>query len=268
MSDSLLPFEGGIKEQFPGNISSVYSGDYSDDGSITYRFNSLGYRGEEYDPELESIVVVGSSNAFGVGVNYEESWPIKFKELYEQKHNCKVNLLNFSSGNASNETIARRVVSQLSTNRPVLLLVDYTLISLKELADDEGNPIYLGPWDETEESELYYYFYNEANGACETVSSMILVQNFCKANEIPLVCGWLEIDDSEDVTESVNPVVRTLAELVDWSTFYEYSCYDKPVIRDHSRDGYHIGGETAAIYAQKLYETYIKRYPIEEQCHV
>ncbi len=260
MIRDLITYVGGIKEQFPHNESAVYAFDNEDDGSVVYKFNSLGFRGDDPDPEKPTIVVVGHNNALGVGLNIEDSWPWKFKKRYEEHHNCEVNLLNFSQYNASNETISNMVISQLSTLRPVALLVDYNLISFKELFDENGKPFTVTPWDEGETSELYYYMYNPTNAAADTINSMLLVQNFCQAYSIPYVCGWLERANCDEVFDSISTIVSCLSDKVDWKKFCNVSPFDKPVFKDISRDGFSIGAETSTAYAEKLFEKYLQLY--------
>lgn len=265
MFKSLVPFEGGISEHVPNAVIGTYTCDKVDDGTVTYQFNSLGYRGDEPDPTKETIVVVGGSATFGIGVNVEDSWPYKFKELYEKEHNCEVNLLNFSHYNASNETIARRILAQLTELRPALLIADYQQISFKELFEGEGEPTFISPWDESETSELYYYFYNETNAQAETLNSMLLVQNFCETENIPLLCGWAQDDDAEALEDSINSVVQHLRTQIEWDCFYEHSYFNDKIYCDKSREGYHIGPETATLYATNLFETYKKRFQTKEQ---
>ena len=87
------------------HVLSTYGTDRS--GTKAYRFNSLGFRGEEHNPDAAAtIFVCGCSNAFGLGLNVEETWVHRFKLEYAEKRGLEpsdVNVLKFSQGAATND---------------------------------------------------------------------------------------------------------------------------------------------------------------------
>ena len=49
--------------------------------SITYTLNSKGYRGDEHDPKKYTVMIVGDSFVFGVGLDDKDCWVNQFKQL-------------------------------------------------------------------------------------------------------------------------------------------------------------------------------------------
>src|SRR5882762_5127353 len=95
-----------------------------------YRFNSLGFRGEEFDPAARlKIFVSGCSYTFGLGVQHEESWPTLLKKRLADRRGVpsdQANLQNFSQVGASNEYIARTIIRQCDRVRPDLAIIAFT----------------------------------------------------------------------------------------------------------------------------------------------
>ena len=100
----LLPYSGSPianpanHEHVPNTTSNFCNIDQS--GKIKYRYNSLGFRGEDYDENARfHIFVCGASDDFGLGLNEEDTWWHQFKLRYAQQKQVDpsaVNHLNFS----------------------------------------------------------------------------------------------------------------------------------------------------------------------------
>ena len=43
--------------------------------AILYRYNSLGFRGDEFDGTLKTVIVLGCSFTFGTGLREDQAWP-------------------------------------------------------------------------------------------------------------------------------------------------------------------------------------------------
>ena len=63
------------------NTDQPKNADPNWDTSIDYRFNSYGFRDEEFKRDECSIVCVGGSQSFGVGVALENTWPYLLGQL-------------------------------------------------------------------------------------------------------------------------------------------------------------------------------------------
>lgn len=66
------------------NCSFEYFARHKEGKPVTYKFNSLGYRGNEHyaDPDIS---VFGSSFSFGVGIEFSECW---HQQLGDYQINC------------------------------------------------------------------------------------------------------------------------------------------------------------------------------------
>lgn len=46
-------------------------------GAITYKFNSHGFRSEEFDPNADNLVALGCSFTMGIGLPVQDVWPAR-----------------------------------------------------------------------------------------------------------------------------------------------------------------------------------------------
>ncbi|MDO8835302.1 MAG: hypothetical protein Q7V01_06880 [Vicinamibacterales bacterium] len=223
----LLPFIGfRAREHFgPDGPRTTTRYDTDQSGRIEYRFNALGYRGEEFDPDAKRhIYVCGCSYMFGLGVDYTETAAYKFKRLYADAHGLapeQVNLLNFSMGSASNDYIGRTLVSQMMRKKPDLVVAAYTHLTRAEYvnAGDLGPHVYaIGPWytfrekwDErlTQAQQVdvegvdsadaldflieagmgYYTYYTDDLGVLSFLRNALMVQLLCEKLRVPYVAA-------------------------------------------------------------------------------
>lgn len=246
----------------------------------TYNFNSLGFRGEEYNPKAKRrIFVCGCSHTIGTGLNLEETWPYLFKLLYSHHFNLnssEVNLLNFADGGASNDYISRTVLSQCTAIRPDLLLVLFTYNNRTEYCNGKHiRP--LGPWifadsepsrylppntlqDYLEAAKQYYEYYSDESGFISTTKNILLLQFLCKANNIDSVFGIVNYDQIALQNYSHNEVCSTLQELIEWSFFVKFSIHGPDIEVDKAADGTHPGPRSHQIIADRFFNAYIDIY--------
>src|SRR5688572_19890937 len=142
---SLLPYSGLLVRQHFGPSRGPHTlTTYCTDRSATksYHFNSLGFRGEEPSAQAEvRIFVCGCSQAFGSGLNAEETWPVKVRDHLAAMWGIdpgRVDLLNFSQGGASNCYITRMLVSQMTRVRPDLVIALFTHKARYELYGEQS----------------------------------------------------------------------------------------------------------------------------------
>jgi len=247
-------------------------------GTKEYRFNSLGFRGEDVDPTSEHrIFVAGCSLTFGDGLDLAETWPFRFREKYAARQGCpppRVNLLNFSVSGASNDRIVHTVLPQCSVVRPDLLLVQFTYSNRTEYL--HGSDVSrIGPWmdlqldpsgvtkigdekprvSDLEEAALYYYgFYTQEWGLASTLRNILLVQSYCKAHGIPQLCWWVH-DLGEEMSRcSGNRVCKVLHDLVDLAHFCDVPLELLEV--DRAADDIHPGPRAHHAIADWLFARY------------
>lgn len=281
----LLPYDGsrteehlGDEPRHGGHEIRSYGADRS--GKISYRFNSLGFRGEEYRPAAgKHVFVCGPSTAFGTGLPLEASWPHLFKVAYARHHALppdEVNLLNFSQGGAGNDYMVRTAMTQCARVKPDLLLVelapghsrteyfssevtgsDRHLLFGAWLFGDDGS---VRPKIKEEHPEIlgpllgYFDYYSDEIGVMSTVKAVLLLQLYCKVQSIPyLVCwGWREGAASDISRYRSHISIAPLLDLVDWQRVFPHAIADDCI--DKAADGYHAGAESCARYAQRLWQ--------------
>ena len=290
----LKPFSGfrvsnpAFREHRPGSISFHYATDLS--GTIVYRFNSYGFRGEEFDPKAHSrIFVAGESTGIGVGISEEQSWFGQFKTLYSVEHDLKpqqVNLLNFSQAGASTDYTCRVLLQQCEVTRPDLVVavlspmnrVEYFLDdNISNLPNQHVNILpFLGNslahannnktsvLTQQEKSALlqsvdaYYTFYTDRQGANNQINCILLLQNYLANRRIPyLIWVFDQHHHKSKETLTKNSVLSDLAEMVDeeklLSIAYEGSS-------PRAADGIHVGPEAQKRISLQLMNAYRDNY--------
>jgi len=99
-------------------------------GTTTYRYNSLGYRGDEFRSDARlKIHVFGESDAFGMGVQHDDAWPCQVAAMLREELGLaphEVGLMNFAEPGGSSELVARQVITQCSAVRPDLVLLNFS----------------------------------------------------------------------------------------------------------------------------------------------
>jgi len=127
-SDSLANFK---KNPTPGYTET----------SITYVFNSYGYREEEYDLTAKSnILCLGCSHTEGIGLKLEDSWPSLLKSQFD-----KSKVYNFGQGGCSSDSVTRILANITSVFNPQAVFILWPSVARYELYKDT-KPVYFGPW--------------------------------------------------------------------------------------------------------------------------
>ena len=247
-------------------------------GTKLYRFNSLGFRGEEPDPRAAAtIFVCGCSHTFGTGLDAEEAWPHRFKLAWAERRGLaadEVNLLNFSQGAASNDYVARTLLAQCAEVRPDLVVAQFTSMNRAEAFAD-GEPFTIGPWlwpgaslwrrflavpwaqkaavlSRMRSAAGYARFYSPESGFANAVRNILLVQSACRAMGIPCAITWSEHELLRDPEFLANPALASLVRLVDPGCVADFGIRDPDVCVDAAADGRHAGPRTHAAFAERL----------------
>jgi hypothetical protein len=123
-------------ENFKKNPTPGYT-----ETSITYVYNSYGYREEEYDLTSQSnILCLGCSHTEGIGLRFEDSWPTLLKKQFS---NSKV--YNFGLGGGSSDTVARILTNISSIFNPLAVFILWPSTIRYELYNG-GKPVFYGTW--------------------------------------------------------------------------------------------------------------------------
>lgn len=264
-------------------------------GRRSYGFNRLGFRGGELDPAAPfRVYAFGESHAFGYFVDFDQCWPSRFVELWIRHRNLDrsdVCYLNFADAGASNASIARAVVAQCSAVRPDLALVHFADLRRSEVILD-GRPHRIGHWLLREEPELaarelagegdrektlrelidrgssFYrfalgperpeWFERAVDATCllESLRSILLVQYFCRSQQIRLVATCDHIDVLLSPAARRDPTLGPLVTCLDPEVLCGLDIWS--VGGDRSDDPQHAGPVRHDRFARAIFDFYRK----------
>lgn len=275
---TLLPYKGSRRREHLGPEGkgaysrSIYGLDESE--TKTYYFNSLGFRGEEFNPDARvKLFVCGCSQSLGVGLNLEETWAYLFKQRLAEHRGLpesSVNLMNFSHGGASNDYIARTLVEQCSRVRPDMVVAGFTHMNRFELIDEEMS-FPLGPVDLDEYqqaggkyvelkrlAELLTLGTDEIQQKVRMIKNVLLFQYFCRARGIPFIFFLFESIRRDDLPQALSiPTTEPLYHQIDFDLLAPI----EPGIRvDRAADGLHPGPQSQQLMVESAWKTFSARY--------
>lgn len=212
---SLAPFVGAAAH--PRSASAIYlpelgycsPGDWphADAPGPVYEFNSLGFRGCEYDPNASlRVFVCGCSYALGMGVHQDGSWPAVFTRRAAAALGTPVehsNLQNFSQIGASNNYVTRTLLTQCDRHPPSLAIAAFTHTSRTEYLDGPATRN-LGNWDlhpqnvsrEGPGSPGRRFFRQHCSraGLRNLLANMVLFQSAMERRAVPYIIIWVDVD--------------------------------------------------------------------------
>jgi hypothetical protein len=284
----ILPFIGYRSwehDAIDGRPRELSRCDMDFSGLKTYRFNRMGFRGEEFDPDAQRrIFMCGCSYTFGTGLDYEETAASRFKAHYCEALGVDpqaVNLLNFAMPGASNDYIVRTLLSQCRHVRPDVVVAIFTHIDRAEHIDEHmlGERVWtVAPWWIREISEElkppdgdgadrieamreasvgYFYYFTESNGAAAFLRNLLLLQFYCEASRIPYVFHWIEFERLTELDRHF--ALADMMRLVDLRHFLNYTDAGRYYC-DRAADRAHPGPEANANIADALFATYRHLY--------
>jgi hypothetical protein len=198
---------------------------------IIYKFNSMGYRDEEWPDDIANVVwCVGDSFTVGIGQMHEETW----HQLVQQQLESRV--INISMNGASNTWIARRIKFILDNFNPSTILIQWSYVHRREDPDtskpDELRALNFDPNDLADFENL--------------TASIMLVESLKQNTKIVHSFIPKFFDSATDADKAVE-FFNTLAGK---NVLY----FQPPEQIDFARDGYHYDVKTATQYA----DSYIK----------
>jgi hypothetical protein len=206
--------------------------------NVRYSFNSLGYRGDEPDTESDfTVMIVGDSHGFGIGLDDEEVWAHQFKLLLRQQYpNCKV--INLSCPGGSNDWIGRTVSCAIDTLKPDCVIVCYTYANRREAIWDAGLCIQLNTTipdnpvqSEYEEFQSWFMTINEHTDRYNLMRNQYLVEKSCHSTLL-----------IESHVTQMQLTQRGLGTVLGYT--------------DVARDCQHFGPKVHKEYARKMYQKF------------
>jgi hypothetical protein len=273
----LQPYKGSRqREHFgPDGKGSYSRTTYGLDESEakTYSFNSMGFRGEELDPDAAvKLFVCGCSQTFGVGLDIEETWPFLFRQRLAETRGLpaeSVNLMNFSQGGASNDYITRSLIEQSSLVRPDVIVAGFTHMSRFEILD-ETMAVHLGPIDLEEFdkaggnpeikrlAEFLTLGTDENQQKIRMIKNVLLFQYFCRSRDIPFIFFFFESILSEDLLSALRvPITETLYEQIDLDHLVPIN---RAIRVDRAADGLHPGPRSQELMAEAAWNVFSTHY--------
>lgn len=288
MTGSLLPYDGlrtaehGVGDG-PRTVST-YATDVT--GTVTYRFNGLGFRCEPFDPGAKAqIFVCGCSYSVGVGVAQDDIWPERLRRMITEDRGFgvgDVGLMNFSQGGGSDAYITRMLLAQSARVTPDLAVAAFTHNSRTEIYDGERAPTMLQNYATSDllrkpefihgveapdhalidriklSAEAYYDFYTPKIGIASALKHMLLFQSWCGARDIPhLSLLMVEEEKVFGGGAETHPSLKMLAELVDRDRVVPVAeCRGA----DIAADGSHPGPRAHALIAERAFAAVQRLY--------
>jgi hypothetical protein len=228
-----------------------------------YEFNSLGFRGPEYDASAAfRVFVCGCSYTFGMEVSADSSWPVVFTRLAAAGVGTSVedsNLQNFSQVGASNNYVARTLVKQCHLMSPTLAIAAFTHNSRVEYLD--GQKIRnLGFWNIDPSNRFpeppdapgarFFRQYSDRDGIKNLLTNMVWFQSAMINRGIPYIMLWVDIDRLHSREVTMDPVLNDFYAVLDQSRVSRLSIKQHPIHVD-SVEG-HPGGQSHKRFATAL----------------
>lgn len=107
------------KTQYLDNLKNNYEGLQSNgwiDASFTYKFNSHGFRCDEFTDD-DSIMFLGCSHTLGVGLPLEATW------AYQTAKALKLKCVNLGQGGCSSDTAYRLASYYIDRLKPKIVVI-------------------------------------------------------------------------------------------------------------------------------------------------
>jgi hypothetical protein len=235
----------------------------------TYVFNSLGYRGDEFDPDAPvKLFVCGCSYTFGAGLDLEETWSYHFRQKLADHHGLpasSVNLVNLGEGGASNDYIARTLISQCSRVRPDMVIVGFTFMNRFELFDG-SRAVNFGSWAISEQKhgemarlgEFLFLGTDETQEKARMIKNILLLQYFFRSHGIPFVYFFFEALRRPELPEALStPATERLYEEIDLELLVPIG---PDSMLDRSADRGHPGPRSQELLADAAWQRFRARY--------
>jgi hypothetical protein len=153
--------------------------------SITYRFNSEGFRGSEFSDS--ECVCFGCSFTMGTGIGQDQTWPAQFSKL------TGYSVANLGLAGSSNDTSVRLALHYIPRLKPKLavwvqtdshrieVIDEYTKIADNILANNIANSPY------SQDYYLKQWFASDVNENLNLLKNTATFQQVCAQNQVQCI---------------------------------------------------------------------------------
>ncbi len=255
----LKPCDARRRDHLPGRVTRVYGHDTSE--TVEYRFDSCGYRGEEYRSDAKvKICVIGESHALGTGVHFEETFGFRLKAMLAKVMGLQlhdVNLLNFSFGGASADYCARtlhRQLQRVSVDFVVCVVPPQDRIEYKN--GSIYNSLVVGSVDVTQLEKLpshllgYCEYYSHEVGRLNRVKNLLVMQGLMHSRDIEYVFAVENMPKAGEGFGAIDPFLSALDEDRVMRHRFFLPKFDR------AADGEHSGPRTHGAFAIQLFHQF------------
>lgn len=243
------------------SAAMTYGTDNSE--TICYRFNNLGFRGEDYDPDAAfHVCVFGESNTFGLGVAEDETFGYVLKSYIAEALDleiAQINLLNMGVAGISADHCVRSAFRQLNGQKIDLVICQLPAVQRREYFDGKRFRSLVIPGDELTDERIaampaplvgFCEMYTPQLCQLDYVKNMLLLHNFLKSQGIPFLISSHSMPKNKGERDYLWPFFRHL----DPDNLVHHRWFNiKP---DIAADGRHPGVRSHVACAIELLQSY------------
>lgn len=152
------------------------------DNRIEYRFNSHGFRADEFESNEKSIMFLGCSFTLGTGLTYEHTWPY----IVSQALGVKNYNLGISGG--SNDTAFRLGNHFIPQLKPSFVVFAGTAADRLDVIDESITTLRYNCIPKHLDHDFYkdWITYQE-NGELNWCKNQLALKYLCRENDIPYI---------------------------------------------------------------------------------
>ena len=221
---------------------------------VNYKFNSRGFRDEEWPEDIETlkkcIWCFGDSFTVGLGCPYENIWVKSLEKQYKEvieilsKHDINIRIINVSMDGASNEWIARKVLRIIEEIDPKLIIIHWSYFDRREDPDesliDEDRRISLLSEEDYRSNKHHENLHINLKNTLKCIKK---VESSNYSGDIVHSVIYDEVNfyphaTSNTIEQSIQLICKNFVR-----------CVEKV---DYARDGLHYGINTNALFSRRI----------------
>lgn len=170
--------------QRPEYLEYIRAKGWDQPGAITYRINSLGYRGDEFDIEQPCLVALGCSFSLGIGLPESGVWP------WQVGQRLHLPVVNLSWGGYSADTcfrLAEYFLPKLNVALCVMLAPPPERLEVLGAAGEFEvfMPQSKSSWFNPDDVYLKHWMANEENSRLNSLKNKLAVKMLCQEHAVP-----------------------------------------------------------------------------------